>query len=422
MSTLVSQPAPKPSWKQEVNRRLEAHKSRKGLSVVEEESSHDERGGVSDRAAQAAARVAARFSKAPSYGEMQAAEARAALRNAEVATRAALEAQALAQVALDNLERSADEDFSLEDATSAEQGFVTEAPVSAAAASPSVKVRWEREKPSLAVSESTEMHSRAAEVEQSGSAATPYEFVEDGPTEWVEPEQPIHANLIQFPRELVATRRLRPRLAETAQNPTEDPSGQLSIFEVDPSSISVEPVVSMAMETAVPAPSWSGPEWSSIELEVEPEEAKEYHREPPSTCGTRIDLAPLGLRMMAATIDFALIVAMVCAGGLGIAGHMLHPPAMKTAEMSAGFALLLVTVFYHAFFLLTTMATPGMMYARIALCTFDDEQPTRLQVRDRLGAMLVSLLPVGLGLAWSIFDEDRLSWHDRLSRTYQRRC
>ncbi|MGA7109369.1 MAG: RDD family protein, partial [Terracidiphilus sp.] len=109
-------------------------------------------------------------------------------------------------------------------------------------------------------------------------------------------------------------------------------------------------------------------------------------------------------------------------GGLGIAGHMLHPPAMKTAEMSAGFALLLVVVFYHAFFLLTAMATPGMMYARIALCTFDDEQPTRLQVRDRLGAMLVSLLPVGLGMAWSIFDEDRLSWHDRLSRTYQRRC
>ncbi|MGA9465610.1 MAG: RDD family protein [Terracidiphilus sp.] len=420
MSTLVSQPAPKPSWKQEVNRRLEAHKSRKGLSVVEEDSSHDERSGVSDRAAQAAARVAARFSKAPSYGEMQAAEARAALRNAEVATRAALEAQALAQVALDNLERSAEEDFSFEDETSAERGFVTEAPVSAAAASPSVKVRWELEKPS--VSESTAMYSHGVEEEQGGSAVAPYEFVEEGLTEWVEPEQPIHANLIQFPRELVATRRIRPRLAEAVPNEAEDAFGQLSIFEVDPSSISVEPVVSMATETAVPAPSWSGPEWSSIELEVEPEEAKEYHREPPSTCGTRIDLAPLGLRMMAATIDFALIVGMVCAGGLGIAGHMLHPPAMKTAEMSAGFALLLVVVFYHAFFLLTAMATPGMMYARIALCTFDDEQPTRLQVRDRLGAMLVSLLPVGLGMAWSIFDEDRLSWHDRLSRTYQRRC
>jgi uncharacterized RDD family membrane protein YckC len=407
-----------------VNRRLEAHKSRKGFSDVEENSSHDERSGVSDRAAQAAARVAARFSKAPSYGEMQAAEARSALRNAEVATRAALEAQALARVALDNLERSAEEGFCFEDEQSAERGLVTETPLSLAASSHPTKVRWELENPSLAVSESpeTHLHSNAAEQQRGGSEVRPYEFVEEGPTKWVEPEQPIHANLIQFPRELVATRRIRPRLAETAQNQSEDQFGQLSIFEVDPSSVSVEPVVSMAMETAAPAPSWSGPEWSSIELEIEPEEAKEYHREPSSSCGTRIDLAPLGLRMMAATIDFALIVGMLCAAGLGIAGHMLHPPAMKTAEMGAGYAFLLVAVFYHAFFLLTTMATPGMMYARISLCTFDDQQPTRLQLRDRLGAMLVSLLPVGLGMAWSIFDEDRLSWHDRLSRTYQRRC
>jgi hypothetical protein len=27
---------------------------------------------------------------------------------------------------------------------------------------------------------------------------------------------------------------------------------------------------------------------------------------------------------------------------------------------------------------------------------------------------------VGLGVAWSIFDEQRLSWHDRLSGTYLR--
>jgi uncharacterized RDD family membrane protein YckC len=29
-------------------------------------------------------------------------------------------------------------------------------------------------------------------------------------------------------------------------------------------------------------------------------------------------------------------------------------------------------------------------------------------------------LPVGVGMLWSIFDEDRLSWHDRLSGTYLR--
>jgi len=62
------------------------------------------------------------------------------------------------------------------------------------------------------------------------------------------------------------------------------------------------------------------------------------------------------------------------------------------------------------------------MFPGISLCTFDDEHPTRMQLRDRLGALMISLLPMGLGFAWAIFDEDHLSWHDRISRTYQRKC
>ena len=38
------------------------------------------------------------------------------------------------------------------------------------------------------------------------------DFAAEGPIESVEPAQPIHANLIQFPREMVATRRMRPRI------------------------------------------------------------------------------------------------------------------------------------------------------------------------------------------------------------------
>jgi hypothetical protein len=47
--------------------------------------------------------------------------------------------------------------------------------------------------------------------------------------------------------------------------------------------------------------------------------------------------------------------------------------------------------------------------------------PTREQRCARLVAMVLSVLPVGLGVAWAIFDEEHLSWHDRLSQTYLRR-
>jgi len=64
--------------------------------------------------------------------------------------------------------------------------------------------------------------------------------------------------------------------------------------------------------------------------------------------------------------------------------------------------------------------TPGMCYARIALSTFEGEVPTRRMRLQRLAALVASVLPVGVGVLWSMFDEDHLSWHDRLSGTYLR--
>jgi uncharacterized RDD family membrane protein YckC len=62
-----------------------------------------------------------------------------------------------------------------------------------------------------------------------------------------------------------------------------------------------------------------------------------------------------------------------------------------------------------------------MKYARLSLCTFEGHIPTRAQRCGRLLALLLSVLPVGLGLVWAIFDENHLTWHDRLSRTYLRK-
>jgi len=81
-------------------------------------------------------------------------------------------------------------------------------------------------------------------------------------------------------------------------------------------------------------------------------------------------------------------------------------------------ALVVISALYVTLFYAIAPATPGMMYAGIRFCTFEGRTPTPSQRWARLGAMLLSVLPVGLGLAWSLFDENNLSWHDRLSRTY----
>ena len=262
MSTLVSSPASLPQWKQEVNRRLAEHKNRRGISVVEQDDAAGTSGTANSRAAAAAARVAARYAKVPSFSEMQAAEARAALRLAEAATRVALDAQAAARVALNKLETTVAE---VED---------REAPATGALNAP----RWQDWQPEQAASDKTaevqEPRVQMRAMEQSsgsgdgdpvgnqiclrllrrslqvkrmrirqpamtgGKRCRTNASTSELSILAVEPAEPIHANLIEFPRELIATRRLRPRIAE-AQCATVDEYGQLSIFEVDPTSVSI---------------------------------------------------------------------------------------------------------------------------------------------------------------------------------------
>ena len=62
-----------------------------------------------------------------------------------------------------------------------------------------------------------------------------------------------------------------------------------------------------------------------------------------------------------------------------------------------------------------------MRYAGIGLCTLDGFNPSRAQRCWRLMALVLSVLPLGLGLVWALFDDNRLTWHDRMSRTYLRK-
>ncbi len=77
----------------------------------------------------------------------------------------------------------------------------------------------------------------------------------------VEPVQHLPANLIEFPRELVATRKVRPRLAEGPFYSASHESSQLSIFEVDPDLLAQPAYPASSAQAVAP------PEWASIELD-----------------------------------------------------------------------------------------------------------------------------------------------------------
>jgi uncharacterized RDD family membrane protein YckC len=430
LSTLATQPTADLNWKQEVNQRLAAHKRRREPGEADRALPATAHQAANSRAAQAAARVAARYAQAPSYNQMLAEEARATVRAAEAASHAALKMQAAAESMLAELESAAmgEPELELSQDEGARQGPATcsgtyfdsflelERPVAQAAPrtlASELEIRWEPDLPVRSMQPTASRATRRPEqfafsLDDWRAPATAY-----GEPETVEPAQPIHANLIEFPRELVAARKARPRIAEGPLAPEGGLPGQLSIFEVDPGSICIQP----APADSVVEPIAAG--WSRLRLDAEraPETAAESAA---ARQAHPIQLAPLGMRVMAAMVDGALIGAVFVAAAAVTAVNMDSHPAMKSMEIAAVAALLAIGVVYQVFFLMLAGMTPGMRYAGISLCTFDDEKPSREQMRRRVGAVVLSLLPVGLGVLWAIFDEDHLSWHDRISRTYQR--
>jgi uncharacterized RDD family membrane protein YckC len=233
-----------------------------------------------------------------------------------------------------------------------------------------------------------------------------------------EPGEPVlltHANIIEFPRELVAPRKRRPRRAE-GRFAADGLELQLSIFEVDPGALSMQP------ETAVAAPAWPSPEWASIELEAQPADEPQPE-EPQSAPASMPDLrrSPIGLRVLAALVDGALVAAAVLGSALVAAAGIGHPIPAEIARFSVLLGLLLAGLLYMTIFLILDEATPGMACSALSLYTLDGEIPTRSQRCLRMAALLLSVLPAGLGAAWLLFDDDHLCWHDRFSRTYLRK-
>jgi uncharacterized RDD family membrane protein YckC len=123
-----------------------------------------------------------------------------------------------------------------------------------------------------------------------------------------------------------------------------------------------------------------------------------------------------GILIMAAFFGFVAVFALTCTK---LSGGPISI-SLPTAGIATVSTLIFLTLAYQILFFTFGEATPGMHYARIALCTLSDENPTRREIRRRIFATILAACPFGLGFLWACLDEDALGWHDRISRMYQR--
>lgn len=122
-------------------------------------------------------------------------------------------------------------------------------------------------------------------------------------------------------------------------------------------------------------------------------------------------------RTLSGLVD--LIVVILCSGMCVIAADVFSGIVAMDAGSYLVFSLLLLLnyFFYSLFFLAATNQTIGMMITDLRVVDANGDRPSISQLLRRCFGYLASLLVVGLGLLWSLFDRESQCFHDRISDT-----
>ena len=151
------------------------------------------------------------------------------------------------------------------------------------------------------------------------------------------------------------------------------------------------------------------------DIQLEPEEARIDHDNEVIP-----QPAPMPQRLVAGLVDVAIVGVATGVFALTFveaAEGIPHSNMTMVCMLAAGGIFWLV---FQYIFLVYRRATPGMDFAGLELCTFDGKATTMFERQSRAAASALSGFSMGLGYFWALVDEDRVGWHDRISRTHVR--
>jgi len=144
----------------------------------------------------------------------------------------------------------------------------------------------------------------------------------------------------------------------------------------------------------------------------------EVRVQPGEAIGCDAPVAPPSQRLVAAGVDASLILVGV---GAFLAIFFISGGQVALDKQALSFSLgvtAVIALFYRVLWCLADGDSPGMRFAGLRLVDFDGRRPDREQRGIRQVASLLSILSAGLGLVWALVDEENLTWHDHISKTF----
>jgi uncharacterized RDD family membrane protein YckC len=129
-------------------------------------------------------------------------------------------------------------------------------------------------------------------------------------------------------------------------------------------------------------------------------------------------VADLRERRLAGLVDGA-ILGVTCMGFF----LLFHALGGEFSLSRFGLAACLASAYlvyaqYFVLFTVFTGVTPGMMLRGLEVLALDGRPPSTRHLLWRSFGYLISAAAVFLGFLWAGWDDDHLTWHDRISQTY----
>jgi uncharacterized RDD family membrane protein YckC len=140
--------------------------------------------------------------------------------------------------------------------------------------------------------------------------------------------------------------------------------------------------------------------------------------EMPSEQGGLYPVASIEERRLAGLIDAGCLL-FAYGGFLALFGSL--GGEFTLSKLSAAVCAVTFVFVYLQYFALFTVfggTTPGMMLRGLHVASFSGEPPSPRQMLWRSVGYMLSAGTFFMGFLWAVWDEDGLTWHDRLSRTY----
>jgi len=124
-------------------------------------------------------------------------------------------------------------------------------------------------------------------------------------------------------------------------------------------------------------------------------------------------------RAVGFALDFSIVVLAIgwFLGIFRVCGGDFEKIDLYTG-LSFGGAFLCIALFYGLLWVLAGSETAGQRWTNLRLINFDGSPIDRRERGIRFAAAWLSLCSAGLGLLWSLADEESLTWHDHMSKTF----